>query len=105
MGRIKILNINKQVQRNQLSPGSKLFIKLINLNLLQIGELIDKELIENPCLEEVRAKENSQDTNLSLTKVSKSHSEEPAFNENIIEDKTITINDYLLRAKEIRFIL
>ena len=44
MGRIKILNINKQVQRNQLSPGSKLFIKLINLNLLQIGELIDKEL-------------------------------------------------------------
>ena len=97
MGRIKILNINKQVQRNQLSPGSKLFIKLINLNLLQIGELIDKELIENPCLEEVRAKENSQDTNLSLTKVSKSHSEEPAFNENIIEDKTITINDYLLR--------
>ena len=56
MIKLKVKQKLKQSQKGYLSLESKLFIKLIKLNIEEINELLEKELIENPCLEEVEPK-------------------------------------------------
>ena len=48
-------------QKGVLSPQSKLFIKLINLNNNEIDNLIDEMLTENPCIEEEYAINKNKD--------------------------------------------
>lgn len=52
---VKINLKQKITQKNKgyLSLESKLFIKLIKLNINEINELLEKEINENPCLEEI----------------------------------------------------
>jgi len=48
-------------QKGVLSPQTKLFIKLINLNNSEIDKLIDEMLIENPCIEEEYSRNKNKD--------------------------------------------
>ena len=48
-------------QKGVLSPQTKLFIKLINLNNSEIDKLIDETLIENPCIEEEYSRNKNKD--------------------------------------------
>lgn len=48
-------------QKGVLSPQSKLFIKLINLNNNEIDNLIDEMLTENPCIEEEYTRNKNKD--------------------------------------------
>ena len=52
MVKIKLKQNLKTTQKGYLSLESKLFIKLIKLNIDEINDLLEKELLENPCLEE-----------------------------------------------------
>ncbi|MEC9381610.1 MAG: RNA polymerase factor sigma-54 [Thermodesulfobacteriota bacterium] len=97
MGKNKLVTKTKQSQKGLLSPSSKLFIKLINLNLIQLGELIDKELAENPCIEELLKIDSSKEEINVSSKLSNIQNDSLGFNENIIEDRTLTFADYLLR--------
>ena len=54
------INLNQkltQKPKGYLSLESKFFIKLIKLNINEINELLEKELDENPCLEEITDRE------------------------------------------------
>ncbi len=48
-------------QKGVLSPQTKLFIKLINLNNSEIDNLIDEMLTENPCIEEKYSRNKNMD--------------------------------------------
>ena len=54
------INLNQkltQKPKGYLSLESKFFIKLIKLNINEINELLEKELNENPCVEEITDRE------------------------------------------------
>ena len=51
-------NLN-QTQKTYLSFQSKLFIKLIKMNVNEINELVEKELEENPCLDEFQIQDKT----------------------------------------------
>ena len=57
MVKLKIKQKFKQIQKGYLSLESKLFIKLIKLNIEEINELLEKEIVENPCLDEIEIKD------------------------------------------------
>ena len=97
MRRIKFNQRINQVQKNLLSPRSKLFIKVINLNLNEINGVIEKELIENPCIEEEIIENSIEDRDFDSSEIKQYESGKSDFNENMIEDKSINLIDYLLR--------
>ena len=91
-----MIKLNKKVaqgQRNQLSFESKLFIRLINLDLNQIDEYIEKELIENPCLEESELYDADK---LRIDTHTKDYSEN-LLNVDTLEDRSKNLIEYLAR--------
>jgi RNA polymerase sigma-54 factor len=91
-----MIKLNKKVaqgQRNQLSFESKLFIRLINLDLNQIDEYIEKELIENPCLEESELYDADK---LRIDTHTKDYSEN-LLNVDALEDRSKNLIEYLAR--------
>lgn len=97
MRRIKLNQKINQVQKNVLSPGSKLFIKIINLNLNEINEIVEKELIENPCVEEETIGNSIDNQGLDSSGIRLYEIGKGEFNENMLEDKSASLVDYLSR--------
>ena len=97
MRRIKLNQKINQVQKNVLSPGSKLFIKIINLNLNEINEIVEKELIENPCVEEETIGNSIDNQGLDSSGIRLYEIGKGEFNENMLEDKSANLVDYLSR--------
>ena len=85
MRRIKLNQKINQVQKNVLSPGSKLFIKIINLNLNEINEIVEKELIENPCVEEETIGNSIDNQGLDSSGIRLYEIGKGEFNENMLE--------------------
>ena len=96
MKRIKLNQKINLTQKSFLSPKSRLFVKFINLNLSEINEIIEKELTENPCIEE-GVDENSVELENFDNLTARQHEiGTNEFNENIVEDKSASLIDYLL---------
>jgi RNA polymerase sigma-54 factor len=89
MVKIKLKQSLKTSQKGYLTLESKLFIKLIKLNISEINGLLEDELLENPCLEEesigiVQEKITTQDY-------------DKADNERLVEYDENNIVDYLIK--------
>lgn len=74
----------KQVQRLILAPALQQAIKLLPLTNLELIEIIDQELSENPLLE---VKEESAENNEDLEKGAKDSSEPGAVEGPVEEDR------------------
>ena len=73
-------------QKANLSPQSKLFIKLISLNNTKLDKLISDELDDNPCIEEIMISTKSKfDNSINYN--------DPNFQ---IENDPLTLKDYLM---------
>ena len=73
-------------QKTNLSPQSKLFIKLISLNNTKLDKLISDELDDNPCIEEIMISTKSKfDNSINYN--------DPNFQ---IENDPLTLKDYLM---------
>ncbi|MBT89392.1 MAG: RNA polymerase sigma-54 factor [Spirochaetales bacterium] len=97
MKKIKLNQKINPTQKSFLSPKSRLFVKFINLNLSEINEMVEKELTENPCIEE-EVNENSVELENfdNLPPIRQHEIGANEFNENIVEDKSANLVDYLL---------
>ena len=89
MVKIKLKQNLKTTQKGYLSLESKLFIKLIKLNIDEINDLLEKELLENPCLEEEPIR------NLNEKSLLPEH--EDLDNETFTEYDENNIVDYLIK--------
>ena len=96
MKRIKLNQTINPTQKSFLSPKSRLFVKFINLNLSEINEIIEKELTENPCIEEGVNESSVELENFDNLTVRQHEIGANEFNENIVEDKSANLFDYLL---------
>ena len=95
MKRIKLNQTINPTQKSFLSPKSRLFVKFINLNLSEINEIIEKELTENPCIEEGVNESSVELENFDNLTVRQHEIGANEFNENIVEDKSANLFDYL----------
>ena len=95
MKRIKLNQKINLTQKSFLSPKSRLFVKFINLNLSEINEIIEKELTENPCIEEGVNESSVELENFDNLTVRQHEIGANEFNENIVEDKSANLFDYL----------
>ena len=82
-------NLN-QTQKTYLSFQSKLFIKLIKMNVNEINELVEKELEENPCLDEFQIQDKT-------SKIRKIESDKYIENEKILKYDEDNIASYVLK--------
>jgi len=96
MKRIKLNQKINLTQKSFLSPKSRLFVKFINLNLSEINEIIEKELTENPCIEEGVGENSVELENFDNLTARQHEIGTNEFNENIVEDKSANLFDYLL---------
>ncbi len=90
MGKLKLKQKLKQIQKGYLSLESKLFIKLIKLNIEEINELLEKEIVENPCLDEIEIKD------LASSKASNESIDEINYEE-IVQYDDNNISAYLIK--------
>jgi RNA polymerase sigma-54 factor len=80
----------QQSQKSYLSLESKLFIKLIKLNIDEINDLLEKELGDNPCLEEIPDQEVVFEKNTT-------YQSEEFNNESLIQYEENNITHYLIK--------
>lgn len=90
MAKIKLSKNLNQTQKTYLSFQSKLFIKLIKMNVNEINELVEKELEENPCLDEFQIQDKT-------SKIRKIESDKYIENEKILKYDEDNITSYVLK--------